>query len=325
MIPKMYNLARKAFLSWLEASADFLQPPPDAREARLIARMRRALGRMEPLPAATDKNSAWWLQSRRNVRRLMSSRDPRHFLRWEVIIMNMFPAFNRYLQTEFEALRAAPDYEAVWKRVIEESSAGRPIRLPGHRFTSGSAVHAAYHAKSLLDQGVRLDDVDVILEFGGGYGKLCDVFRRLGFRGDYVIYDLPEFSALQELYLALAGAPVDAEGNLAPEAKIACISDMDALARLGDLAQRRCLFVATWSFSETPRAFRSAFDEVLAKCSHFLVAYNARVYAGTADEVDNLEYFSALAARMPHLRFEHVVIPHMPPGNRYLIGQPRTA
>ena len=40
-----------------------------------------------------------------------------------------------------------------------------------------------------------------IVEFGGGYGAMCIVASRLGFRGSYYITDLPQMERMQELHL----------------------------------------------------------------------------------------------------------------------------
>ena len=46
---------------------------------------------------------------------------------------------------------------------------------------------------------------DVIVEFGGGYGSMCRLVRKLGFKGRYVIFDLRPILALQKYYLGLHG------------------------------------------------------------------------------------------------------------------------
>src|SRR5207244_11597755 len=50
-----------------------------------------------------------------------------------------------------------------------------------------------------------VDDLACVLEFGGGYGSMCRLFHNLGFRGRYLIFDLPAFSALQRFFLRSIG------------------------------------------------------------------------------------------------------------------------
>jgi len=314
----IHNWVRKCFFAMMEATADWFAEPRTSREEALIRSLRQRIGALPPLPAATSESSAWWLLSRQKARQLMLHRDARHFLRWEVIVMNMFPAFNRYLGMELTKLKASPDYESRWKQVLRESSTGRPLRFLHDRSTSGAAIHAGYHAKSLLDEGVEISDFDAVFEFGGGYGKLCSTWRKLGFKGDYVLFDLPEFSALQRFYLSAEGFPEDDESA----GKNHYVSSLGDFPILDELLGRRCLFVATWSFSETPLDFRRNFEPLLARCTHFLVGYFSVVNAGTVEEVDNARYFEEVRAGHSAVQFHDFPIEHMPEGNRYMMGKP---
>jgi hypothetical protein len=65
--------------------------------------------------------------------------------------------------------------------------------------------------------GRRVSELQTIVEIGAGYGALPMLMRRAGFRGRYLIIDLPAFALLQRFYLAQAN--VDAEW-IAPGDKI---------------------------------------------------------------------------------------------------------
>ena len=90
-----------------------------------------------------------------------------------------------------------------------------------HKDSSNNLLHHAYNLLQ-LDLHTPLHKLPTILEFGGGYGSTARLAFRLGFQGTYLIFDLPEFSALQRFYLSTLNFPV------APAAKnnpaIHCIS-----------------------------------------------------------------------------------------------------
>lgn len=101
--------------------------------------------------------------------------------------------------------------------------------------------------------GRRVEDLDSIYEFGGGYGALAHLARRLGFSGTYTITDLPEFVLLQRYFLWTVGVEVE---HSAEPVK-------------ADLA------VALYSLSETPADYRS---EVCARldAASYLVLYSEK-------------------------------------------------
>jgi len=74
---------------------------------------------------------------------------------------------------------------------------------------SGNMVHQAYHLMQWERiAGVEVGSLDSIVEFGEGYGAMARLISRLGFKGEYTIYDLPEMSILQRYYLSNVGVPV---------------------------------------------------------------------------------------------------------------------
>jgi hypothetical protein len=131
--------------------------------------------------------------------------------------------------------------------------------------------------------------MNYIFEFGGGYGTMCKLFHNLGFRGKYLIFDLPVFSALQTFYLKAAGLTVHSvEEFKAAENGVLAISDQgqlkDLLGRIGESS--RAMFIATRSVSEIPILERGFFLSLLRPFEAFLI-----YYSHTYREVDNTEFF----------------------------------
>lgn len=120
-------------------------------------------------------------------------------------------------------------------------------------------IHQAYHLKVWEDTtGLRVNELNKIYEFGGGYGAMALVARRLGFTGWYYIHDLPEFALLQKWWLKTQGVARVAHTELP--------FDVD-------------LFIGIYSLSEIPLAQRRQW---LGRAGSYLL-----LYSGQFAEFDN--------------------------------------
>lgn len=134
-------------------------------------------------------------------------------------------------------------------------------------------VEQAHHLKRWEDTtGKRVEDLDRILEFGGGFGACALVVRRLGFAGDYAIYDLPEFALLQKWYLDKQGISV----------------------RRGERTGARAdLLIAAYSISETPIVFRDEFMSEIEAGSYLFL------YSPQFADYNNVAYFAEFTRQKP--------------------------
>lgn len=241
----------------------------------------------------------FWADKQRRLRQLILSSDPRAFLTWDVVCETMFPApYARFARLELNALKRSGEWRA-WRRVIREESTGLPLPCLYYPFSSANAIHHAYHLyRFQVEAGAQVSDFEAVCEFGGGYGSLCRIAHRRGFRGKYLIFDLPEQSALQRYYLQLAG-----------------IRDVETVSVIEtrSLPGRR-LFVATWSLSEAPLELRDSVASAAQSFDAFLIAYQDRFF-----EIDNCAFFAEWQTRFPNIRWKIVPIAHFP-GNSYLFG-----
>jgi hypothetical protein len=295
-------------------------PSPSTEETRLLAGLRAAFRELpvRETAAATPSEAAWAANMSR-LRDLVLSRDPREFLRWDVISDTMFVSGADYVSTELKFLEGRSDWDPRWREAIRESPVGRPVPCRFHPASSGNLIHHAYHVARFEEKtAVRVRDLDFVFEFGGGYGSMCRLFHSLGFRGKYVIYDLPPFAALQAYFLESLGLPVQGASEAAtPRAGIACLSDLGSLrAALGEHVQagNGALFLATWSVSESPVVVRSAVLPLAARFGSFLIAYQDRF-----GEVDNVEFFAGWRKTIGGVAWHAWPIEHLP-GNHYLVG-----
>jgi hypothetical protein len=150
----------------------------------------------------------------------------------------------------------------------------------------------------ILTHQVDLTKINTIFEFGGGYGSIARLCFRLGFKGTYIIFDLPEFSALQKYFLSaselpvkISMVPIKAEPNT-----VVLLSQASQLKeQLGNTPAD--MFTATWSLSESPLSLRETIVSLIKNVKYFLIAYQEKfpVYSGT----DNIAYFKKLQEEIP--------------------------
>lgn len=171
--------------------------------------------------------------------------------------------------------------------------------VPTH---SENLIHQMYHLwKWQQVTGRKIADLDMITEFGGGYGAMSLVARRMGFRGSYFIQDLPEFELLQEFFLS----------NADPYSGTTFFSH--GKGWIGD--KPASLLVAGYSLSECPFTVRDEFLDANPADSYLLW------YSNRFEEYDNLEYFQIHPPQWCNgLTWKHWKATHMPPETWYSVG-----
>jgi len=298
---------------------------PSSRELELVDELKN---RFQDLSHPQDEDmplsQAVWASNMNRLRELVLNDNPRRFLRWDVVRSGMFVTHPLYILRELNFLRKLPDWNSRWCEAIKESLQGHPLPYPFYPSSSGNLIHHAYHLAQ-FEQRIRVpaQDMGCVLEFGGGYGSMCRLFHRLGFKGRYILFDLPPFSALQGYFLKSIGIPVQ-ENHTLPSmpTDVICVSDFDGLKYVlsEHIRKHTSMFISTWAISETPMHARELFLPLIAKFDFFLIAYQHRF-----GEMDNIVYFTDLQKRFDNqVIWQNWEIKHLP-GNSYLIGQRLTS
>lgn len=282
------------------------------RDRRLVAELRRDILALGSKSHDTESD---WAGHRARLHHLAAHGNPMEFLRWDVVRKTMLAGDTPYVAAELRHLRRRPDWRARWRPAVRESALGRPRPFYLHPRSSGTLIHHAYHACRFEEStGVLLDRASLIVEFGGGYGAMCRLVHGLGFSGRYVIFDLPEFSALQRFYLGSLGISASTD----PAARgVFTVSDVDALASLLRAEDGRgAVLIATWSLSEAPVALRETILDAVSGFDAFLIAYQQQFA-----DVANDEFFRAWRLRLPPgLTWQEISIEHLAKASWYLFG-----
>jgi hypothetical protein len=249
-----------------------------------------------------DPRYVWW---RRRVAMQNHFRNSNlsDIIRWSTINATMFAGERALIHHELNELQSMPEWDELRHTALLESDFGAPRRMKHQRYTSGNIVHQTYHLMQWQNvTGRRINEAANIVEFGGGYGAMCAVVRRMGFVGDYYIYDFPEFSLVQEYYLS----------NL--DFDVTCISTDKMYKLKGYLPDRVDLLIALHSLSESPIDERMRFLDSFTPVSSLFTYQPAWRWLN----IDNVEWFKKYAESKKdytHIIFNHKYLPKM----RYLI------
>lgn len=158
-------------------------------------------------------------------------------------------------------------------------------------------AHQTYHILRWQEvTGLRIADMQSVYEFGGGYGAMALVCNRLGFRGRYYIYDLPEFALLQQWYLGKHG-----------------VDNVEWVDK--NYWNEVDLLLACYSLSETDFDERDRILRAIESESYLFL------YSNKFEQYDNIEYFRGLEyGEWMVSNWRHERIAHLPPESWYTWG-----
>jgi putative sugar O-methyltransferase len=217
------------------------------------------------------------------------------FLRDPLIRTTMVIAdFGQVLKQELTMLEKKYSEDRL-KVLLEEDYVGGPIIINSKYLTSHNSIHHLFHLTKYLNKAkFTIDEISTVVEWGGGYGNLAKIFKRLNLVDHtYIIIDTPLFSSIQWLYLSTILGKENV--NLLQSSKdIICPGKINLIpiCFLDDHQISADLFISTWALSESSPFSQ---DYVVAhewfKSKHLLLAY----HKSTADYLPSSDRIGALA------------------------------
>jgi len=225
----------------------------------------------------------WW-EYRKKFLSNLQNKNLINFLNWKECTDAFVVTYEPTMRIEFDSLD-----KNYWSEIIKESNTGTPLLASFAPYTSPNMIHYAYHVDVFQKKyDKKIIDYNTIIEFGGGYGGMCRLIRKMGFKGKYILYDLPELNLLQEYYLI----------------KENCMENTVITNNFSIFNDKYDLLIATWSLSEIPLSIR---EKVAQSAKNFIMASQFE-FAG----IDNIKYFNSL--KLDVFNIEHL------PGNFYIMG-----
>ena len=189
-----------------------------------------------------------------------------------------------------------------WHKILTEPKILPPNLINTPLLVTGNTVHHVYHM-AVFEKfaGFQIENANVIVEFGAGYGNTCRLIHQLGFTGRYYIYDLPQISRVQKRFLESCGINTD---------NICWLFDNPIHA-----VPNTDIFIAEWSLSEAPDEDRNKFLDI--DSLYYLLAYSTTFF-----EIDSRSYFDNFKKRNQHISWKHEEIRHIPK-SYYMLGKPK--
>ena len=149
----------------------------------------------------------------------------------------------------------------------------------------------------------KLQKMDKIVELGAGIGDMADVIYKLGFKGEYTIFDFPEIHNIQRWYHTKLG-----------HKNISYVSNFEELNEAD-------LCIATWSLTEMPLDLRDQIMHKIGNTKNYLIAYSNMIF-----NFDNHDYImNNFLPRFNNHDIEIIDVPFMnwDGGTKYLIVNER--
>jgi len=286
------------------------------RQKELIKNLKNNINALPLLERDKDAN-ATWIKYRTDVREMILEKNIDNFLNWPIIRSSMFHEGEK---KELLEIMKINNFDNVWKSALKESKVGNPRSYQYLLSSSGNLIHNAYSLSTIAAEfDINISDLSRIFEFGGGYGSMCRLYFNLGFNGQYVIYDLPEFNYLQEYFLKSVFLNKDIavySGGQTKKHQIVLISDKNGLVsqfKEGD--DSADVFVATWSISEAPVDVRELVFGAVKNPKYYLIAYRDNF-----EGVNNVAYFKNFMKIHDNYIWSNKEINHLP-GNYFILGK----
>jgi len=219
----------------------------------------------------------FWENENLKLEKALLPNLPFSFLKNPIIMKVMFVTRGgKCLRVELTFLEKKISRDRL-KVLLQEDYVGDPLLLNSTYLTSHNSIHHLFHLIRFLDRThCDLDQIDTIVEWGGGYGNMAKIFERLkSTPSTYTIIDIPLFSCIQWLYLATILGEENVHLLQNAEDTI-CTQKINLMpiCFLGHHKINADLFISTWALSESSKYSQ---DYVVAhewfNSKHILLAY----------------------------------------------------
>ena len=203
-------------------------------------------------------------------------------------IQNIFFVHNRYfIFNELLELKKDKDKWLLWKRLLIENDVGDPVRYFLYPKSSGNRIRQVYHLKNYFDYSkINLFEKKYILEIGGGYGCMAQIFKKINKNCTYVIFDTVEVNFLQNYYLQMNNIPVVI--NKIETGKVCLINSLIMIREFNNtiVKDKESLFIANWSISEMPIKLRNNILNIITNFNNSVIGFQEKF-----ENINNLNYF----------------------------------
>ncbi len=257
--------------------------------------------RIAELPPIVINN--FWDAIREEIKQYALKHDPYSLMSWRPILHTINIGENPpYLEHEKNTIAGTKYDTAISTLIVRFID---KIETPLLKQIVANLVHQAYHLHTWERlTGKKVEDVQNVVEVGGGIGMMRILWYLLNPSVSYLIYDFEELNILQEFMFEWLTESRRTDSTLFfPRYEHTTIKDAEA-----------DLVIGMWSLSEIPSAEeRNVFIDATADSSSYLFAYQAN-----HENLDNKAYFKKM--QKPEYLWGTERIAHMSGENYYLVG-----
>ena len=218
--------------------------------------------------------------------RLLKDRKLKKFLRYS-FIQKVFFVHNRiFIYKELNELRKSENWFFFEKLLIEDN-VGDPVRYFLYPRSSGNKINHVYHLSCLeKNLNIKLNNIENVFEFGGGYGCMAKIFSQINQQINYKIFDTNLVNCLQYYYLKQNDLDVGFDKN-----RFQLINDLRNFDF--DKNFKDSLFIANWSLSEVPLSLRNKISMLIENFEYIMIGFQENF-----EDIDNLKYFKNLQEKL---------------------------
>jgi len=220
------------------------------------------------------------------IRKIINENRLSNFLK-NPLIQNIFFIHNRFfIRKELSELQK-DKYWKLWNKLIIENDIGSPIRYFLYPKSSGNRIRQVYLIQQFLKNSkkINLKKIKTIIELGGGYGCMAQLFYKLNKKINYNIYDMYEVNLLQYYYLIMNNCRVNLSLKKQGINLINKFRDLNKIKKGKDID----LFIANWSLSEFPLKFREKFIPTIKRAKYSIICFQEKF-----ENINNTKFFKEL-------------------------------
>ena len=155
------------------------------------------------------------------------------------------------------------EFKEKTSELLKEDACGEPLLLRDCKYkTSFTRIMHCYQAAK-IQEIADLNKSKMIIEWGGGYGGLCRIAKKINPKISYVIVDLPCSIALQYLYLSTVLSEDSVEifdGKNINEEKITLVPSTE-LKKIPQ-SYSADIFLSSWALSESSSDAQKAVSDL---------------------------------------------------------------
>ena len=221
------------------------------------------------------------------ILKIIESKKLQSFLR-NTLLQNIFFIHNRlFIFYELRELKQDRNWK-LWEKLLIENDVGKPIRYFLYQNSTGNRIRQVYIIKKFFDSYSNLIDlkkIKRIIEIGGGYGCMADIFLKFKKNIDYTIYDMFEVNLLQYYYLKMNNYNPFLNKTNGKLNLINKISDLKKFVKV----KNDYIFIANWSISEFPLKFRRQFISAIKNSKYSIISFQENF-----EGINNQKFFKGI-------------------------------